>query len=600
MAMTQKQINILSQRIEREFLPFVRMPSRYIGGEINQCAKDLFASDLAVALCFPDTYEVGISNTGLAILYEYINSFEQFAADRVYCPWTDAEQVLREKQIPLFTLESQAAVRDFDVIGFSLSTELCYTNVLNILDLAGLAIHSADRAEADPIVIAGGTMANCGEPVADFVDLFVLGDGEAVVADLLHLILDCKTEGLAKSDLLYRAARQFDSVYVPAFYRFKYENDKMTAFEPNREGLPTRIVNAVIADFENAPAVTRPIVPFCQAVHERINLEIMRGCPGRCRFCQASFLRRPIRYRSPDKLLKLADQAYAATGFDTIALLSLSTAEYPHLEELIEKLQGYFADKHVGISVPSLRVDQQLSILPKLVSSVRKSGLTIAVEAASEKLRKLIHKPLSNDDLFAAVTQAYRNGWQKIKLYFMVGFPGETPADIVEIVHLCKHISDLRHAVDGRPASINAAVSWLVPKPHTPFGFITQQSKDYFENARRLILDTKKSIRAGAVNFKFHRIEQSILESAIGRGDRRLGRVIESAWRNGARFDLWSECFEFEIWQKAFADNGFDLYAAAGLSFETTDVLPWEHLGGPEKAHLVRHLNDAMHSNCES
>ncbi|MHC4114026.1 MAG: TIGR03960 family B12-binding radical SAM protein [Planctomycetota bacterium] len=592
--MSGKQIIILAGRVDSEFLTIVRRPSRYIGGEINQVKKDLASCCLTVALCFPDIYEIGMSHTGLAIIYEILNGMDGVAAERAFAPWIDAEKILRQKNIPLFTLESKAALNSFDVIGFSLTNELCYTNVLNMLSLAGLNLRSCDRTDTDPIVIAGGGMANCCEPLAEFIDLFVIGEGENAARQLADLIIKQKRAGASKKQILQTAARSFDWVYVPAFYEFEYDGKRIKSFKPLLTGLPAQLRNAVVDDFENAPAPVRPIVPFTQAVHERVSVEIMRGCPGRCTFCQAGFCRRPLRYRSVEKILALAKASYHSTGFDTVSLLSLSTADYPHLEELTLKMHEYFRDKHVGLSLPSLRARQHLKLLPQLAASVRKSGLTIAVEAASERLREIVNKPLKDDDLFAAVEAAYRSGWQKIKLYFMVGLPGETEDDIKRIVGLSVQLAKLRKAVDGRFGQINATVSWLVPKAHTPLGWLEQKPKSYFENARGLILEEKRKKRAKFIHFKFHNIERSILESAIDRGDRRLCNVVESAWRNGARFDLWDECFNYHLWSEAFAEFGFDLQTAAQRRFEAGEILPWEHLGGPEKKYLLNHLKKLL------
>jgi len=591
---------ILTERIDREFLPFVRRPSRYIGGEINQIKKNPTDCALTVALCFPDTYEVGMSYTGMAVVYEVLNKMDDVAAERVFAPWLDAEPILREKGIPLFSLESRAAISSFDVIGFSLTNELCYTNVLNMLDLAGLAIRSENRSEADPIIIAGGGMANCCEPIAPFIDLFVIGEAENAVADLARLIIDLKQAGSSKKDILLSAAEKFDWAYVPSLYKFEYDGDKIKSFAAIKENLPTRFKNAIVDDLDNATVPTKPIVPFAEAIHERVSIEIMRGCPGRCRFCQASFCRRPIRYRSIDKIFETAKSAYEATGFDTISLLSLSTADYPDIEKLIDLLHSYFTDKYVGISLPSLRVDQQLKLLPTLANEVRKSGLTIAVEAASERLRRIINKPLKDEDLFAAASAAYQVGWQKIKLYFMTGLPGETEDDIKQIVHLADKLAKLRRDFDGKTASVNVAVSWLVPKPHTPFGWLAQKPHEYFENAKNLIIAEKRKINAKYLQFKFHEINQSILESAIGRGDRRLAEVIEYAWRNGAKFDLWSETFNPQIWEDAFQKHGMNLDTVAQKQFATDEILPWEHLGGPEKDYLLKHLAETKEKTCLS
>jgi len=584
----------MAERVEREFLPFVRRPARYIGGEVNQIRKDLDRCDLSVALCFPDVYEVGMSNTGLALIYHILNAMDSVAAERVFAPWVDAETILRDNGVPLFSLESKAALASFDVIGFSLSNELCYANVLNMLDLAGLAVRRDRRGPGDPLIIAGGGMANCCEPLADFVDLFVLGEAEEAVGKLAELVLAAKRNGQSKDEVLLEAARRFDWAYVPQFYEFEYDEAGITTFRATEEALPTRFSNAVVTDFENAPVSPRPIVPFAEAVHERVSIEIMRGCPGRCRFCQASFCRRPIRHRSVERVFELAKASQAATGFDTVSLLSLSSADYPHLEELVARLQGYFEDKRVGLSVPSLRVDQQLHLLPKYFTSVRKSGLTIAVEAASERLREIVNKPLKNSDLFAAVEAAYRSGWQRLKLYFMVGLPGETLEDVTGIVDLAQQLAKLRKAVDGRTANLNVAISWFVPKPHTPLAWFPQKPKEYFEKARGLILDEKNRRRIKYLRFKFHDVRRSLLEAAIGRAERRCGAIVEAAWRSGARFDLWDECFDYARWQEAFAASGVDLEAAAQREYTCDEVLPWEHLGGPDKAYLLEHYRDTL------
>jgi len=581
---------MLAERVEGEFLDFVRRPGRYVGGEINQVKKELSECDVRVALCFPDVYEVGMSHTGLAIIYDCLNKMDGVAAERVFTPWIDAEKVLREKNIPLFSLESKALLKSFDIVGFSLTNELCYTNVLNMLDLGGINIRSAARGEEEPLVIVGGGETNCCEPMAEFVDLFLLGEGEEVVVELVKLFRRQKEGGASREEILFSAAKEFDWVYVPAFYRFEYDGAKIKSFEARSPELPVRFKNAVVEDFEVASVPLRPIVPFVQAVHERVSVEIMRGCPGRCRFCQASFCRRPIRYRSVEKIIDIAKACYSASGFDTVSLLSLSSADYPKLGELVAGLHEYFGDKHVGLSLPSLRVDRQLKQLPGQLSSVRKGGLTIAVEAASERLREIINKPLADEDLFAAAEGAYRAGWQKLKLYFMVGLPGERTEDVRRIVRLSFELAKLRKEIDGKTGQLNITVSWFVPKAHTPFGWLGQRPKSYFEQARQLILDEKMRLRARFLHFKFHDIERSILESAMGRGDRRCGDVIEAAWRAGARFDLWDECFDYELWQKAFEKFGMDVEILAQREFERDEILPWEHLGGPGKKYLLGHL----------
>ena len=597
--MQPKQVRILKDKVEQRFLPFVRRPSRYIGGEINQIKKDLTSCDIKVALCFPDIYEIGMSHTGFAIIYHVLNHMVSVAAERVFAPWIDAEEIMRNEHLGLFTLESKAEVGDFDMVGFSLTNELCYTNMLNMLDLAGIPVRANARTEDDPLIIVGGQASNCAEPIAEFVDMFILGEAEEAVVQLVELIRKQINAGATKKELLTEAAANFSFAYVPSLYSFEYDGQKIKSFKPDLPELPLRFENAIVEDFENAPVPDAPIVPFAQTVHERVTVEIMRGCPGRCRFCQATFCRRPIRYRSVDKIIDIAKKNYNSTGFDTVSLLSLSTADYPNLEELVLRLQAYFEPLHVGVSLPSLRVQAQLQLLPKLVTSVRKSGLTIAVEAATEPLRKIINKPISDADLFAAVEAAYEAGFQKVKLYFMVGLPGETDEDIEQIVDLSFQIARLRKNVDKKTAKVNITISWLVPKPHTPFQWLTQKDMAYFQDAKSLILQRKRELNARSLQFKFHNIERSILEATMARADRRMADVIETAWRLGAKFDLWDECFDYDIWTKAFGEHNMNLENIAQRAFDVDGILPWDHLAGPTKDYLLKHFDEAMRSTKE-
>jgi radical SAM family uncharacterized protein len=589
-----RQIRIVKELVEQKFLPFVRRPSRYIGGEVNQIKKDLNAVDVTVGLCFPDIYEIGMSYTGMAVLYEVVNRLDWAAAERVFAPWADAEQIMRDNAVPLYSLESMAAVADLDILGFSMTNEMCFTNVLNTLDLAGLPISSADRDQTCPLIIGGGQISNSAEPMSKFIDMFVLGEGEEALVKILELFRQFKQKGGTRKEFLIEAAKKFEFVYVSSLYEFEYDGEKIRSFKAKQDDFPTSFKNAIVEDLDTAAIPLSPIVPFAEAVHERVCIEIMRGCPGRCRFCQASFCRRPIRFRSVDKIIESAKEIYDATGFDTVSLLSLSTADYPDLEELVVRLKKYFDPKRVGLSLPSLRVKEQLELLPKLITSVRKGGLTIAVEAANEKLRKVINKPITNADLFAAVEAAYKEGYQLIKLYFMVGFPGESEDDIRGIVDLSYEIARLRRKIDNKTANVNVAVSWLVPKSHTPFGWLGQKDKNYFENAKSIILKQKRELKAKFLKFKFHNIETSILESCMGTADRRMCDVIETAWKNGAKFDLWTECFNYDIWKKAFAAHGLDPEVLAQRSYEADEILPWQHLGMPDKKSLVGHFKDAM------
>lgn len=592
--MVHKTRQSVKELVSRRLLPAVRKPSRYIGGEVNRIVKNPADCRVWVGLCFPDIYEIAMSHTGLAILYEVINRMEGVWAQRIFAPWLDAEEIMRKEGIPLFSLESRTVANCFDLLGFSLTNELCYTNLLNMLDLAGLQVRAANRSEEDPVIVVGGQASNCAEPIAPFVDLFVLGQGEEAAVQLIALYRRMKQEGKDKRTFLLEAARTLPFVYVPAFYRFDYNGRQICSLEPVEEDLPVRFEDAAVDDFDGAAVPEAPVVPFVQAIHDRISVEIMRGCPGRCRFCQAGYCRRPMRYRSVDRIVEAAKKQYWNTGFETISLLSLSTGEYPWLEELIEKLTAYFDPLHVGLSIPSLRVQQQLKLLPKRVTSVRKGGLTIAIEAASERLRKVINKPISDADLFAAVQAAYEAGFQKVKLYYMVGHPGETEADIERIVDLSYELAGLRRQVDGKLASVNVSISWLVPKPHTPLQWMGQRPMAYFQRARDLLLDRKKELGARCVQIKYHTIERSVLESAMGRGDQRAADVIEMAWHKGATFDLWDETFHFDRWLDAFSACGLDLHAEAQNSFMPGQVLPWAHLGGPREAYLLTHYQQAM------
>jgi radical SAM family uncharacterized protein len=584
----------LEKRLAGELLPAVRVPGRYIGGEFNQIVKPFRANDLHFGLCFPDIYEIGMSNTAVSIIYDLVNSLDYASCERIFCPWTDAAAVMREKSLPLHTLETKTAAQELDVLGFSVTTELCHTNILLMLDLAGIPLLAGGRGEEDPLVLGGGQIANCCEPLADFFDMFIVGEAEDALPELLERLHMHKTAATPRKEILLDMAKSFEWLYVPSLYEFEYDGENITAFKPLVGGLRCRFENAVVEDFENAHLPQKPIVPFVQAVHERVSIEVMRSCPGRCRFCQASFSRRPVRVRSVDKIVETAKANYHATGFDTISLLSLSTADYPWLNELVDRLNEYFTPLKVGLSLPSLKVDKQLELVPKMAASVRKGGLTIAVEAASEKLRRVINKPITDENLFKAIDQAYQNGFQRVKLYFMAGFPGETEDDIRRIADLSNDVAQRRRKFAKGAAEVSAAVSWLIPKPHTPYGWLGQRPAEYFENVKKIILERKYELNARSVRFKFHGIEGSVLETAMARGDRRLGNVILNAYNAGACFDLWRENFDFQLWQRAFSDAGIDLYKLAQKQYGEDDILPWQHLGGPERGYLLKHYHAAL------
>ncbi len=566
----------IGQSISERLLPCVRNPAQYIGLEINARRKDLSAAEVTVAMAFPDSYTIGISHLGSQILYHSLNDLPSVACDRAYCPMPDAEQVMRSEGIPLFGWESRCPLGEFDIIGFSLPYELCVTNVLTMLDLAGVPIHAAERRECDPIIVGGDSLADSPEPLAEFFDLFLIGDGEAPLKQLVKLVGDMKKTGASREDIILSAAVNIDGAYAPRFYEPRYNDDgTLAALSPMRRDVPAEIRRAHLSNLSDSPPLRRPLVPLAEGVHERVMLEIMRGCPNACRFCQAGATRLPVRFRSVDELLDVARDALDATGYREISLLSLSTSDYPHLAELIAHLQAEFSERKVSISLPSLRVDSQLALLPKLASDVRKGGLTIAAEAGSDRLRKAIRKNISEDDMLAGVQAAYRTGWKRVKVYFMAGLPGETEADIDAIFDLCRRLSLTGKEVMGQPGAILASVSWFVPKPHTPMQWCAMRDAEYFFAVRNRLKDLS---RRSAVNFKFHWIERSVLETVIARGDRRIGDVIEAAWRNGARMDSWNEYWNYDHWSEAFEETGTDPAFYAHREIPPDELTPFSHI----------------------
>ncbi len=570
----------LAERVSTELLARVQQPAQYVGGEVNQlvAAGDWQRADVRVALAFPDTYAIGMSHLGCEILYWVCNHLDGVCAERVYCPWIDAEQVMRSRGIPLFTWDTRRAVGEADLLAVSMQYELSATNLLTLLDLAGVPLRADDRGESDPIVLVGGPVADNVEPLAAFLDLVVVGDGEEAMPALLAAYRQCRSEGASRRDVIIELARRFEWLYAPGLYEVRTHADGTVAsVTPAVGGLHERVRRAVVEDFEHAPVPERPLVPNVEVVHDRISVEVMRGCPHLCRFCHAGHTKRPARARSIDRICRIAETAHRATGQDEIGLLSLSTADYPRLRELLRRVSTQFADRKVNLSVPSLRVDQMLSDIPSMISGVRKGGLTIAVEAARDRVRQAIGKPITDEKLLAGVRAAYEAGWRTVKLYFMVGFPGETEEDVAGIWHLAKRISDLRRELGGGRAQVNTTVSWLVPKAHTSLQWAAQATMDYCLEARRTLTALSSRHRSG-VRWKFHHVERSILEGVLARGDRRLGPVIEAAWQGGARFDAWDDRFEPDRWTEAFDRTGIDpgWYAHRERPFE--EILPWDHV----------------------
>ena len=580
----------ISELISTQLLPRVRRPGQYIGLETNARQPDVYSAEVTVALAFADTYTIGISHLGSQVLYHMLNDIDGVACDRTYCPQMDAEAVMREHSVPLFGWESRAAIRDFDILGFSLPYELCVTNLLTMLDLSGIPLHSEDRGEDDPIIIAGDAMADTPEPLADFIDIFLPGDGEQPLTALVELVRQMKTDGASREEMILQAARTVPSAYVPKYYRPSYDSDdRFAGLELLRDDVPAEIPRACLTNLSDSAVTLAPLVPNSEAVHERVIIEIMRGCPNACRFCQAGATRLPVRRRSVEEIVSAARKAIDATGYREISLLSLSTSDYTNLEELISSLNEEFAGQHVSISLPSLRVDSQLRQLPRLTSNVRKGGLTIAAEAGTDRLRNVLRKNINEEDMLAGVRAAYEAGWRRVKVYFMAGLPGETLDDIDQIYYLCRRLSDVRKEVDGQRGAISASVSWLVPKPHTPMQWCAMGYEEYFHSVRERL---GSLARRGPVSIKFHHVQRSLLESLLCRGDRRIGAVIESAWKNGARLDAWNEHFDNSKWLAALEQTGIDPSWYVHREIPTDQPLPWSHI----KCHRsTRFLMDEYH-----
>lgn len=605
------QMPSLRERVSEELLPRVTQPGQYIGGEWNQLVRlgDWERAELRIAVGFPDTYSIGMSHLGCQIIYWLCNHTPGVCAERVYCPWLDAERVMRERHIPLFTWDTRQEVGKADIFAVSLQYEMGFTNLLTMLDLAGIPLRAAERTDAHPLVIAGGPQADNPEPVADFLDLVVIGDGEHAMAAIIETCREMKRQGASRADIILELARRYEWIYAPSLYAFDYHPDgTIAAFYPKdqrpttndqglrieNQGLRTSFRRCQTPDFETAPFPLRPLLPHTEIVHDRIAIEIMRGCPQRCRFCHAGYTKRPLRLRTVDRILEMAEEMWRATGHDEIGLLSLSTADYPRLRELAERVNERFRDRKVNLSLPSLRVDKMLANIPWMASSVRKSGLTIAAEAARDDMRAAIRKKVTDGNLIDGVKQAYAAGWKTVKLYFMCGFPGEREEDITGIYHLAREVSDARRQLGKGPAAVSASVSWLVPKPYTPFQWAAQQTAEYFEEARRILARTAGRKRS-AVTIKSHCPQRSILEGVFARGDRRLAPAIVAAYRLGARMDGWDETFDYSIWLRAFEETGIDPAFYAHRERPCAEILPWDHIaGGNTRGYLERQYDDVF------
>ncbi len=559
-----------------ELLLTVQKPGRYIGGEWNAVRKEWTDDKVKVLLAFPDVYEVGMSYLGIKILYGILNKRTDCLCERVFSPWVDFEKVLRDNGVSLFSLESRRPIGQFDIIGFSLAYELSYTNVLNTLDLGGIPLKSSDRTDSDPLIIAGGPSVYNPEPIAEFIDLFLIGDGEDAIGEIIDIYKRSRATGSKKRVEILRELAKIKGVYIPSLYKIEYNEDgTIKSFLPSEEGLPAKIEKRVVMDFDNAFYPVDQIVPNIGIIHDRIAIEIMRGCKHTCKFCQATVAYGPARERSGATIRRIAKEAYSSTGYDEMSLLSLSSADHSELHEIIASLNKEFCRHGVSLSVPSLRIEDSLKDIPALISEIKKSGLTFAPEAGSQRLRKALNKNIKIEQLFETVSESFKKGWRKVKLYFMIGIPGETGEDIAGIVELINKISNLKREIDGRPAQVTASINAFVPKPHTYFEREVMDSMESL-NGKRDIL--RSSIRSKLINIDFNRFDKSFLEAALSRGDRRLGRVIHEAWKSGARFDGWQEHFKFDIWQSALkhadADGSFYVFRPR----KENEILPWDFI----------------------
>ncbi len=562
--------------LDLHVLAHVETPGRYINGELNAVRKDVAEVDVRVALLFPDVYQIGMSHLGYQILYNIINGLDWAAAERAYAVWPDMQEQMRQRGIPLYTLESYTPVRQFDVVAFSLQYELLSTNVLGMLDLAGIPLRSADRGEGDPIVIAGGPGAACPEPIAEFIDLVFPGDGEEVIVEFAEHVRSARTCDIPRSEIILSAARDVCGAYAPVHYAAERdENGRLTGVKPLKDGLPQRIKARKVLAMAGAPFPTRPIVPIVETVHDRIALEIMRGCTRGCRFCQAGMLRRPVRPRPVEELVELARRTYENTGYNEIALTSLSSSDYPRFQELLQAMNAFAEPRDISITLSSLRVSDQLQMLPEAISQVRKSGLTVAPEAATERLRRVINKDVTDEALLAGARAAFEQGWRHIKLYFMVGLPTETQDDVAAIVELSERVSQVRAEVAGGRGRVNVSIAPFVPKPHTPFQWERMDTLAELEAKRRLILERA---RLRSVHYSFHEPRRSLLEAALARGERRMGHVVQRVYENGGQFDAWNEHFDFELWERCFEREGLSLEECATRARDPEETQPWEHI----------------------